>query len=109
MHAADVGAGVEVAAGTAAGAASGAAAPAPAGVPGHLPHVVWQKLPLSMKGALHLPKPLCRQLSLQLSHLLPRCCDAFNTTNINIKMTRKQHSPVASCQNMQGIVCSITP
>ena len=43
------------------GAAAGAAAGAAVGVPGHLPQVVWQKLPASMKGALHLPNPFCRQ------------------------------------------------
>ncbi len=42
------------------GAAAGAAAGVGAGVPGHLPQVVWQKLPASMKGALHLPNPFCR-------------------------------------------------
>lgn len=43
------------------GAAAGAATGVAAGVPGHLPQVVRQKLPASMKGALHLPKPFCRQ------------------------------------------------
>lgn len=34
---------------------------------GHLPQVAWQKLPSSMKTALHFPNPFCRQHA-QLEH-----------------------------------------
>lgn len=57
VHPAVIGDDINDAAGTAAGAAAGVAAAGP----GHLPQVVWQKLPASMKGALHLPNPFCRQ------------------------------------------------
>jgi len=61
VHPAVVGADIGDAAGAAAGAAAGTAAGVAAGVPGQLPQVVWQKLPASIKGALHLPNPFCRQ------------------------------------------------
>ena len=66
MHAAVDGAGVC--------AAAGAVVDAAAGVPGHLPHVVWQKFPSNMKGALHFPNPFCRHAKqlgvVQNQHLL---------------------------------------
>ncbi len=43
------------------GDTAGAAAGEAAGAPGHLPQVVWQKPPSSMKEALHLPNAFCKE------------------------------------------------